>query len=106
MAAASAILAELPEGPVIESTSVAPGGFINIRLRPAFMNRGIAKILKVCRGFIFRCKFDYGSAVDCHPCWRLRRGSNPGWCILLCIGFFSEPCSVAESARARVGKNR
>ncbi|CAN0368063.1 unnamed protein product, partial [Scytosiphon promiscuus] len=46
MAAASAILAVLPESPVIESASVAPGGFINIRLRPAFINRGIAKIVK------------------------------------------------------------
>ena len=52
MAAASAIVAVLPEGPVIESTSVAPGGFINIRLRPAFINRGIAKIVKVSRGRI------------------------------------------------------
>lgn len=47
MTAASAILAVLPEGPVIESASVAPGGFINIRLRPAFINQGIAKIVKV-----------------------------------------------------------
>lgn len=53
MAAASAILAVLPEGPVIESASVAPGGFINIRLRPAFINRGIAKIVKVFRGLIY-----------------------------------------------------
>ena len=33
---------------------------------------------------IVASKFDYGSAVDCHPCWRLRRGSNLGWCILVC----------------------
>ena len=67
MAAASAILAALPEGPVIENASVAPGGFINIRLRPAFINRGIAKIVKVCRGFVFNIASVTESAVDSHP---------------------------------------
>lgn len=48
MAAASAILKHLPASPLIDSTSVAGGGFINIRLRPAFINEGIARIIRVC----------------------------------------------------------
>lgn len=45
--AAKDIIAALPASPMVESTTIAPGGFINIRLRPAFINEGIAKIIKV-----------------------------------------------------------
>lgn len=47
MNAAAAIVDALPSSPMIESTSVAPGGFINIRLRPAFINQGVASIIRV-----------------------------------------------------------
>ncbi|CAM9393416.1 unnamed protein product [Ectocarpus fasciculatus] len=45
-AAASAIVASLPVNPLVDTTSVSPQGYINIRLRPAFINQGIAKLVK------------------------------------------------------------
>ncbi|CAN0568441.1 unnamed protein product, partial [Ectocarpus sp. 12 AP-2014] len=45
-AAASAIVASLPVNPLVDKTSVSPQGYINIRLRPAFINQSIAKVIK------------------------------------------------------------
>ncbi|CAB1103032.1 unnamed protein product [Ectocarpus sp. CCAP 1310/34] len=45
-AAASAIVASLPVNPLVDTTSVSPQGYINIRLRPAFINQSIAKVIK------------------------------------------------------------
>lgn len=53
MDAAAAIVAAVPPNPLIEHMSVAPGGFINIRLRPSFINQGIADIVKVCYTRLF-----------------------------------------------------
>lgn len=47
MAVATAVLQHLPESPLVASTSVAGGGFINIRLRPTFINQSIANIIRV-----------------------------------------------------------
>ncbi|CAM9949316.1 unnamed protein product, partial [Hapterophycus canaliculatus] len=45
-AAASAIVAVLPANPLVDTTSVSPQGYINIRLCPAFINHGISKLIK------------------------------------------------------------
>eukprot|EP00752_Nemacystus_decipiens_P016540 g14783.t1 len=45
-AVASAIVAALPANPIVDTTSVSPQGYINIRLRAAFINQGIAKLIK------------------------------------------------------------
>ncbi len=47
-AAASAIVAMLPENPLVDTTTVSPQGYVNIRLRPAFINQGVATLIKVC----------------------------------------------------------
>ncbi|CAN0385338.1 unnamed protein product [Pylaiella littoralis] len=45
-ATAAAIDAVLPANSLVDTTSVSPQGYINIRLRPAFINQGIAKLIK------------------------------------------------------------
>ena len=45
------------------------------------------------------CVFDLGAAVDCHPRWQLRSGSNLG-----CVTIFSESSSVVDVATGLVGK--
>lgn len=72
MAAASGILAMLPASSMIDNASVAPGGFINIRLRPAFINQGIAKIIKVWRGDT-ACGFQCFAGTVIDPCLVLCR---------------------------------
>lgn len=61
-ALASAVVAELPVNPVIDTTSVSPHGHINVRLRTGLIKQGIAKLIKVrcihcvwCSDMLFVC---------------------------------------------------
>lgn len=61
MDAAAAVIAAVPPNPLIEHMSVAPGGFINIRLHSSFINQGIADIVKVCYTILL-VEIDYWSS--------------------------------------------